>query len=275
MSEVAKIEALIRAALPIEHGDRIVRVGRETPLVGDGGIAVEIAGHDARVAPCTRLGDGSAAIVAAWLDAIRLAVRSTAGRWCFAALDTKMPLDVDPVVMRKPQWLGHIMDAADRLPYSFEPAPPSVAYQDDDSLDAHAIEHWCARQWIEGESMPAPAQTLVDLMHFYGQVYNGGMASFLLQRTGAQIVTAYRGLVELGSHKLAERLASGIEPATRGYPEFQDFVFPDDMTRGAPAPSLEALDGHEYPGSWYLIERELAPARTRFIRRHVAVLVRS
>lgn len=289
MTDVSHLEAMLTAALPLGDGTRTVKAGTETPLilVGDGraSISLDVAGYDGRCAPFDRLGERSAAILEAWIEALGIVVREDVGHWSFSAINTRLPLDIRPDgsvdeimhVLLKPQWMGELVGSEHRSPRTCELAPPSIAYDSDGSLDANEIVSWWSHQTlVELDDLPREAGVIRDLERFTGRVYNGGMESFLLQATGETIVRSYQALVEVGSRKLAERLASGLKPASHSGAEFayQRFAFPSEMTAVAAAPTLQSLDGHEYPGSWYLIERELGPARTRFVRKHRAALVR-
>jgi hypothetical protein len=280
-------------------GPRTVRFGSDTPLVSIADdrvlISIEAAGVDSAISPAAGpMEAGVERLIAAWLAVMRLAVTftdaQTTSRWCFAALDTRMPVDlvcngsVDELARQllKPQWLGGLVSTEHQTPYAFELAPPSIAQTSDGSLNAAAIELWCYDQIPLGLEtsplVPEAARILTDVLRFTGQVYNGGLAGFVAEAPGETIVSVYRALRTFGSNKLADQLASAIEPAMSWSPSFLRDGFtawPEEMLAVAPCKQLGKLDGHEYPGSWYLIERELHPARNRYIRRHAAELVRS
>lgn len=288
--DLAPFESLLRASLPIGDGDRAVKLGSATPLIaveaGRAFIAIETGGHDGRACPFDRLGERSLVVLRAWLAALKIVVREASGHWSFSAINSRLPLDLVPDgtiddivrVLLKPQWMGELVAPERRSPRTCELTPPSVAYDSDGSLDAQEIVTWWSAQLlVELDDAPREALVIRDLERFCSRVYNGGLESFLLQAPGDMIVRSYQALVEVGSRKLAERVAAGLGPARNSGAEFtyaRFTGFPSEMKSVAPAPTLQSLDGHEYPGSWYLIDRELGPARTRFVRKHRAALVR-
>ena len=164
----------------------------------------------------------------------------------------------------------------------FEKAPREQMLRDG-QLDLDALLLWlraqvnvdwqdAARDEVALAAIPEPARILWLLVIFEGGVYNGGLASFLLQQSAWIIRGCLDALRAVGAQELLALMEAGIPIAARSGAEFVGMrgkggswwrELPDDDT------SLSALDDRSGP----LLESELRPRLAEYGGRHQGELI--
>ena len=166
---------------------------------------------------------------------------------------------------------------------AFERAPREQMLRDG-RLDLDALLLWIRAQvnvdWRDADSdeaalaaVPEPARVLWLLVIFEGGVYNGGLASFLLQQSAWIIRGCLDALRAVGAQELLATLEAGIPVAARSGAEFVGARGKGgSWWKELPAPeasSLSALDNRSGP----LLESELRPRLGEYARRHQGELI--
>lgn len=122
-------------------------------------------------------------------------------------------------------------------------------------------------------AVPAPARVLWMLVIFEGGVYNGGLASFLLQESEWIICGCLDALRAVGAQELLAMMEAGIAIAARSGAAFVGAPGKGgSWWKQLPAPktsSLSALDNRSGP----LLESELRPRLTEYASRHQGELI--
>ena len=166
---------------------------------------------------------------------------------------------------------------------AFEKAPREQMLRDG-QLDLEALLLWiraqvnvgwqdAARDEVALAAIPEPARVLWLLVIFEGGVYNGGLASFLLQQSEWIIRGCLDALRAVGAQELLATLEAGIPIAARSGAEFVGVrgkggswwkELPEDDDT-----SLSALDERAGP----LLDSELRARLGDYARRHQGELI--
>lgn len=166
---------------------------------------------------------------------------------------------------------------------AFEKAPREQMLRDG-QLDLDALLLWIRAQvnvgWQDADgdevalaAVPEPARVLWLLVIFEGGVYNGGLASFLLQQSEGIIRGCLDALRVVGAQELLAMMEAAIPIAARSGAEFVGArAKGGSWWKQLPAPqatSVSALDERSGP----LLESELRPRLGEYAGRHQGELI--